>query len=173
MASDSDYMSFLNKANSQREAGNNQPHTESSAPSQYIRTKTVEPDAAVPSALKEVDAFYISETDEPFEPVVLKWEGAAQGTWPSSDQFASLIASTPSSNLSQAIERLSPSSFDPRGQYASVIKAVQAAAASDPTNADVNIYRVEIGHNRVEYWIVALDAAAGMIVGLKAKAIES
>jgi hypothetical protein len=84
MASDSDYMAFLNKADSQREAGTSQPHTESSEPSQQIRTKTGEPGAAVPSALKEVDAFYISETDEPFEPVVLKWEGAAQGSWPSS-----------------------------------------------------------------------------------------
>jgi hypothetical protein len=85
------------------------------------------------------------------------------------DQFSSLIASTPPSN----IETLSPSAVDPRGQYASVIKAVQTAAASAPTNADVKIYRVEVGHNRVEYWIVALDAAAGTIVGLKAKAIET
>jgi hypothetical protein len=37
----------------------------------------------------------------------------------------------------------------------------------------VNIYRVEVGHNRVEYWIVALNAAARTIVGMKAKAIES
>jgi hypothetical protein len=84
MASDSDYMAFLNKANSQREAGSGQPHTESSAPSQQIRTQSIEPGAAVPGALKEVDAFYTSETDEPFEPVVLKWDGAAQGTWPTS-----------------------------------------------------------------------------------------
>lgn len=83
MASDSDYMAFLNKANAQREAGSGQQaHTESSQ--QQTRTKTVEPGTTVPSALKEVDAFYISETDEPFEPVVLKWEGAGQGKWPSS-----------------------------------------------------------------------------------------
>lgn len=91
MASDSDYMAFLNKANSQREAGSGQPHTESSALSQQIRTKSIEPGAAVPGSLKEVEAFYTSETDEPFEPVVLKWEGAAQGTWPTSGMLPSFF----------------------------------------------------------------------------------
>lgn len=84
MASDADYMDFLNKANRQREAGSNQLSTESS---QQISTKTVEPGVAVPGVLKEVDAFYTSDTDEPFEPVLLKWDGASQKTWPSSGIF--------------------------------------------------------------------------------------
>lgn len=51
-----------------------------------------------------------------------------------------------------------------------------ASASSSDVNeseVDVKIYRVEVGHTRVEYWIVALDAAEGKIVGLRAKAIES
>lgn len=98
MASDSDYMDFLNKANAQRDAGSGQQaNTESSAPSQKAITKTVEQGTTVPSALKEVDAYYISETDEPFEPVVLKWEGASQGKWPSSGiaSFFSSFCFTP------------------------------------------------------------------------------
>jgi hypothetical protein len=82
MASDSDYMAFLDKANRQRDAGNSQAHTESSAPSKHIRTETVETGVKVPDVLKKVDTFYVSETDEPFEPVALKWEGASKGVWP-------------------------------------------------------------------------------------------
>lgn len=59
-----------------------------------------------------------------------------------------------------------------------MIKAVRAAvAASDSkvneSDVEVKIYRVEVGHSRVEYWVIALDGAEEKIVGLRAKAIES
>lgn len=90
------------------------------------------------------------------------------------DEFASLIAS----GSKPDIETLSEKSFDPRNQYSSVIKAVRAAvAASDSkvseSDVEVKVYRVEVGHSRVEYWVIALDGAEGKIVGLRAKAIES
>ncbi|KAH8706006.1 hypothetical protein BGW36DRAFT_422529 [Talaromyces proteolyticus] len=181
MASDSDYMDFLNKANQQRDAGIDKPQAESTAPSsQQVRTRTVETSAKVPDVLKKVDSFYISETDEPFEPVALEWEGASRGKWPTPDQFASLITTSKSaaSDISQSIETLPPSSFDPRDQYSSVIGTVrEAAAASDPnvdeSEIDVKVYRVEVGHNRIEYWVVALSATNGNIVGFRAKAVES
>jgi hypothetical protein len=79
MASDSDYMAFLDKANAQRDAAaSNQGHQ----PSKQIRTETVETGVRVPDALKRVDTYYVSETDEPFEPVALRWEGAVRGIWP-------------------------------------------------------------------------------------------
>lgn len=90
------------------------------------------------------------------------------------DEFASLIAS----GSKPDIETLSEKSFDPRSQYSDVIKAVRAAvAASDSkvneSDVEVKVYRVEVGHSRVEYWVIALDGAEGKIVGLRAKAIES
>lgn len=77
--SDSNYLSFLEKANADLNA--EQPHTESQSQSQ---TKTLDADAQIPASLTSVDAYYISDADEPFEPVVLRWDGAADGTWPDS-----------------------------------------------------------------------------------------
>lgn len=189
-------MAFLDKANKQRDAGRDEAHTEDSTqPSNQVRTETVESGVKVPEQLKKVDAYYVSETDEPFEPVALSWKGASSGKWPGNglfsllscrhfwsmltrfvivDEFTSLIAS--GSKLD--IETLSEKSFDPRSQYSEVIKAVRAAvAASDSkineSDVEVKVYRVEVGHSRVEYWVVALDGVEGKIVGLRAKAIES
>ncbi|KAF5015090.1 hypothetical protein F66182_13700, partial [Fusarium sp. NRRL 66182] len=133
MASDSDYMSFLDKANKQRDAGKDEAHTEDSAQqSKQVRTETVEKGVKVPEQLKKIDAVLY--------------------------EFASLIAS----GSKPDIETLSEKSFDPRSQYSSVIKAVRAAvAASDSkvseSDVEVKVYRVEVGHSRVEYWVIALD----------------
>lgn len=91
MASDSDYMSFLDKANKQRDAGKDEAHTEDSAQqSKQVRTETVEKGVKVPEQLKKIDAFYVSETDEPFEPVALSWKGASSGKWPGNGLFSLL-----------------------------------------------------------------------------------
>lgn len=74
-------MAFLDKANRQRDAGSDQVSTEETSP-QQLRTETVGSGVAVPDVLKTVDAFYVSDTDEPFEPVALKWAGASKGEWP-------------------------------------------------------------------------------------------
>lgn len=76
MASDDAYMSFLDKAN-QDVSGD---QTQKGA---TVKTETVHSSLSVPKALQSVDAYYVSETDEPFEPVALKWDGAAKGSWPS------------------------------------------------------------------------------------------
>lgn len=78
MSSDDAYMSFLDKVNADLNAGR--------VPQQgadTVRTETVGADVQVPRALQSVNAYYISDTDEPFEPVTLKWEGASRGDWPS------------------------------------------------------------------------------------------
>ncbi|KAL4943485.1 hypothetical protein BDV06DRAFT_210983 [Aspergillus oleicola] len=171
MSSDNAYMSFLDKANSDLDAGRSQQTTQSSG---GARTETVDINVKVPTPLTSVDAFYISDADEPFEPVALRWEGAAKGKWPDSSSFSKLIS--PEKDLSSSVETLSPSSFDPKNQYASVLKAVRAAAVQgsggDEGSVDVKVYRVETGSSRVEYWVVALDGE-GLLVGLRAKAIES
>lgn len=78
MSSDA-YLSFLEKANSDLRAGQ-QPQTQTQT--QQARTETVDVNAQIPASLASVDAYYVSETDEPFEPVVLRFEGAKRGDWP-------------------------------------------------------------------------------------------
>ncbi|KAJ5273336.1 hypothetical protein N7478_008461 [Penicillium angulare] len=162
MASDDAYMDFLNKANADKDAGAGQ------APAQGTQTKTVDTSFKLPASLKDVDIYYVSDADEPFEPVLLRWEGAAKGEWPSADAFSSLIS--PNKDISQGISTLSHSSFDPKNQYSEAVEAVRAAAS----NSDIKVYRVEITSTKLEYFLVALDESeGGRVIGLKAKAVES
>ncbi|OJJ01500.1 hypothetical protein ASPVEDRAFT_52429 [Aspergillus versicolor CBS 583.65] len=172
MSSDDAYMSFLNKANADLDNGRSQPAAQQSS---AARTETVDVNVKVPTPLTSVDAYYVSDTDEPFEPVALKWDGARKGAWPDASHFSKLISTD--TDLSSSIETLSATSFDPKNQYASALKAVRAAAAQgsggDESAVEVKVYRVETGKSRVEYYVTALDAEGGLIVGLRAKAIES
>ena len=90
MSSDDAYMSFLNKANADLSAGQQQQQSQpQSQGTSTARTQTVDANNQnqIPASLQSVDAYYISETDEPFEPVVLGWEGAKEGVWPSHCMF--------------------------------------------------------------------------------------
>ena len=99
------------------------------------------------------------------------------------DQFASLVTgSSPStsvatSELSRSIETLSASAFDPKNRYAAVLRAVRASSSASDTvsesDVDIKVYRMELSSSRVQYWILALDAEEGSIIGLRAKAVES
>jgi hypothetical protein len=66
MSSDQEYANFLEKANQDTGSSSNEVKT-----SGFARTKAV--DSAVPKSLESVDAYYQSDTDEPFEPVALKY----------------------------------------------------------------------------------------------------
>ena len=70
MASDEDYSAFLDKANEDPNKGI--AKTQSSRGK--VQLKAVDQGADVPAVLKKVtkDAFYVSDADEPFEPVCLK-----------------------------------------------------------------------------------------------------
>ncbi|PTU19441.1 hypothetical protein P175DRAFT_0533878 [Aspergillus ochraceoroseus IBT 24754] len=172
MSSDDAYMSFLDKANADLNSGRVQATSQSSS---AVRTETVDMGVQVPPPLTSVDAYYVSETDEPFEPVVLKWGGASRGVWPDASHLSNLIA--PGSDLASSIETLSPASFDPKNHYPSAFRAVRAAAVQgsemDESGVDVKVYRLEVGTSRVEYYLLALDGKGGLVVGLRAKAIES
>ena len=65
--SDGAYSSFLDQAN--QDTGASKPSTKSKS----AATKAVDTD--VPATLQELDQYYTSESDEPFEPVSLKWSG--------------------------------------------------------------------------------------------------
>ncbi|KAJ5463974.1 hypothetical protein N7475_007109 [Penicillium sp. IBT 31633x] len=170
MSSDDAYMSFLDKANADVSGGQAPQGTDT------VQTETVHSSLSVPKPLQSVDAYYTSDTDEPFEPVALKWDGAAKGAWPSADQLSSLIS--PNTDLSKSISILSPSSFDPNNQYSSALDAVRAAAVEKDSGADqsaveLKVYRVEQTSTKIEYWVLALHAPESRLVGLRAKAVES
>ncbi|EPS28233.1 hypothetical protein PDE_03179 [Penicillium oxalicum 114-2] len=172
MSSDDAYMSFLDKANADLNAG--QPQRQGT--SDTARTETVDANTQVPAPLQSVDVYYVSDADEPFEPVALRWAGASKGDWPNAEQFSRLIS--PDADLSKSISTLSPSSFDPKDQYSSVLHAVRSAAVekdsdADQSNVEVKIYRVELTSTKLEYWVVALDGVEGRVVGLRAKSFES
>lgn len=65
MSSDQDYLAFLEKANQDTGSPANKD-------SGFAQTKAV--DASVPGPLKNIDAFYMSESDEPFEPVAISYK---------------------------------------------------------------------------------------------------
>lgn len=71
MSGDDAYTSFLDKANADLDAGRQQQAGSSAATA--TRASAVDADEPVPAALAGVEAFYVSETDEPFEPVVMRW----------------------------------------------------------------------------------------------------
>lgn len=64
--SDSDYAAFLDKANQDTGSATAQS-------SKKVGTKSV--NTAVPKALEQVEEYYTSDADEPFEPVALEFDG--------------------------------------------------------------------------------------------------
>lgn len=79
MSSDADYMAFLDKVNAQRDGAQQAGYSTSTS---KISTETVHTGVSVPHSLQSISANFISETDELFEPVVLKWDRAKMGIWP-------------------------------------------------------------------------------------------
>ena len=67
MSSDEAYSSFLERANQDTGTSSTSTKTSSAA------TKTVDTD--VPAPLQTIEQYYVSEADEPFVPVSLKWTG--------------------------------------------------------------------------------------------------
>lgn len=68
MSSDEAYGSFLERANQDTGASK-----EDSSSTAAINTKSVDTD--VPQQLQNIEQYYTSEVDEPFEPVSLSWDG--------------------------------------------------------------------------------------------------
>ena len=85
--SDDAYSSFLDKAS--QDTGASKASTQSKTAS----TKAV--DTEVPATLQGVEQYYVSEADEPFEPVSLKWEGRnmpSESMRPTTDSFGGGLA---------------------------------------------------------------------------------
>jgi hypothetical protein len=76
MASDEDYLAFLDKANKDPSEG-----VAKSASSQRQEFKATDSGAQVPAILESAikGAYYSSDADEPFLPVCLKWDEGGKG----------------------------------------------------------------------------------------------
>lgn len=72
MATDGDYMDFLNKANEDPSTGS----AKAQSLPKNMELKAADEGVDVPPALVTAtrDAFYVSDSDEPFVPVSLAWE---------------------------------------------------------------------------------------------------
>ncbi|XXG97214.1 glucose repression mediator protein [Hypoxylon texense] len=166
MASDEDYMAFLDKANRDPSEGYSKP--QSSSQQEF---KATDDGAQIPAAIQEAiqGTFYSSDTDEPFVPVYLAWNESGKGL-PDEEEFASLIHHPDPSYADIGI--LDPAEWDPRGQYSStILDAVRKAGKGN----DVRVYRVSKGGVKAEYWVVTTEGkgAKAKLVGAKALAVES
>ncbi|KAI4215768.1 MAG: hypothetical protein LQ351_001755 [Letrouitia transgressa] len=150
MSSDDAYSAFLDKAN--QDSGGSERFTESQS---SLRATSTE----VPKQLQQVEKYFSSETDEPFEPVSFKWEGK---DLPSESEFQDLV------EHDSEVSILDVKEFDPHGHYGDVVQAVE-----DSGNGKARVFRVAHGRTRVSYYVVVLDKDKGRVVGMKAKSVES
>ncbi|KAI0555967.1 hypothetical protein F4679DRAFT_520529 [Xylaria curta] len=165
MASDEDYMAFLDKANKDPNEG--QAKSQSKGKEGF---KATDDGAQIPAAIQNAtkDAFYVSDADEPFVPVYLAWDEGGKGL-PDEEEFATLIHHPDPSKAE--IEIQDPTDWDTQGQYAGIIDAVTKAGKGN----DVRVYRVVKGGVKVEYWVVTTEGKGkdAKLVGAKALAVES
>lgn len=70
MSSDAEYAAFLDKANEDVK-----PAAQQDVGKTGYGTKSV--NTAVPKALESVEEYYVSDADEPFEPVALEFDGSS------------------------------------------------------------------------------------------------
>lgn len=159
MSNDDDYMAFLNKAN--QDTGGDATTTTQAKTS----FKTKDQDSQVPREIRDVvkNAVYVSDADEPFEEVSLKWQG--DNGLPTESEFAKLI-NHPSPDSAE-ITILDPTDWDSRGQYTNVVDAVRGATQGN----DVRVYQITRDSTRTEYWV--LSHIGGKLVGAKALSVES
>lgn len=173
MASDSDYLAFLDKANGGAGAG-------ASAKATCAR-KTAAVNTAVPAALQQVDAYYQSDADEPFEPVSLQWDRdslPSAGMASSSNFSPSLSLDTQHSRFAEqlgallqhsgAVSAEDEAAFDPRHAYRPLLDAVRRAG-----DGGLAVFRLHHSATRAEYFLLSLDRPARRLVGLSALAVES
>ncbi|KAL6801818.1 hypothetical protein J3E68DRAFT_394457 [Trichoderma sp. SZMC 28012] len=167
MASDEDYMAFLNKANQDADEGRAAAQSSRGGAGQQRAFKTTDEGSELPKSIAEVcrDAFYVSEADEPFKGVSLKWKG--EGGLPDEVEFAKLINHWDAENAQ--IDIMDPVDWDSQGEYGNVIDAVREATKGN----DVRVYRVARDLTRAEYFVISRDDEGGRIVGVKALGIES
>jgi len=151
MSSDADYAAFLDRANHDRGACAEGMDTWKKS----VGTKRV--NTGVPKALEQVEEYYTSEADEPFEPVALRFD---DGPRVSADAMKELLGGEPE------VEQVQRERFET--QYPKVVEAVKKAG-----KGEVTVFRARLDATRTEYYVVAVDVEQRRLVGLKALSVES
>ena len=151
MASDSDYTAFLERANEPSSAA-----AQTSAPSSGAGTQSLA--AAAPAALVHAakDRFYTSESDEEFTALA----------FPCAVLDERAVAAAAASAHESEVQELSVRDFDPRGEYADLVRRV-----GEVSGGAARVFRVQQGRSGCEYWIVAQQEERA--VGVKVKAVET
>lgn len=186
MASDEDYMAFLNKANQDPSEGVAAP---AQAPGQgqegRARLRTTQQGVEVPAPLARLvgkgDAFYVSDADEPFEAVALGWDEAGKGL-PDEGRHFSFFFLPPFSlfigilkrrwltfvgwgteELAGLIQHWDPKNaevgiMDPADwdRNGQYVEVIDAVREAGQGN-DVRVYRLALGGVRVEYWVLTTE----------------
>ena len=88
MSTDAEYEAFLERAN--QDASNNVSSKQKTVTaSQSTSSHLLTVNTAVPTALQDVEEYYMSDADEPFEPVSLKW---SEKSFPSVGEYLRRIS---------------------------------------------------------------------------------
>ncbi|KAH8599353.1 hypothetical protein B0O99DRAFT_649936 [Bisporella sp. PMI_857] len=164
MASDEDYAAFLERAN--QDPGEGFVKSDAATKKKGFELRATD-QGEVPAVLrskKVVDAFYVSDSDEPFEPVSLALPSDTK-TLPDEVAFAKLVDHP--EPTSAGVEILDIGEWDAHGQYKDVVDATREATEG----SDVRVYRVRRDGARVEYWVVGVKD--GRLLGVRTLAIES
>ncbi|KAH6618611.1 hypothetical protein C7974DRAFT_400487 [Boeremia exigua] len=148
MSSDAAYAAFLDKANQ-----DSAPAEQQSADTKSYGSKSV--NTAVPKALEAVEEYYVSDADEPFEPVALEYKGDSL----SAGDLGKLLGK-------DGVQDVGAEGFEK--QYKSVVDAVKKAG-----NGEVKAFKVDLEGARAEYFVLSVDREGGRVVGLKALSVES
>ncbi|KAI9055840.1 hypothetical protein LZ554_000779 [Drepanopeziza brunnea f. sp. 'monogermtubi'] len=167
MATEDEYMSFLDKAN--RDPGEGVAEGKSEGGGTEVKgLKAADEAGEVPEAIRRVlgknESFYVSDADEPFVGVALKLGKGEEGL-PDEATFAKLVQHPRPDEAD--VQIMDIGEWDPRGQYKDVVDATREAARG----GDVRVYLIAMDGPRVEYWVVGVEG--GRLVGVKALAIES
>ncbi|KAI9852278.1 MAG: hypothetical protein M1824_002038 [Vezdaea acicularis] len=171
MASDAAYTAFLEQANSnsntQADPGE-QATTTTTTPSQtgtdaVSTMKSVDDGVVVPEGLKGITTTFISEGDEKFEPVALKWSG---GRLPNATQFCQLVCPD-TDQAGCPVKLLLVDQWDPKGQYADVVGLVEGYV-----RGEARVYEIVRGTRRV-FYVVGLGREGGAVLGVRALGVES
>jgi len=182
MGSDQEYMDFLAKANQDvGEGGTKDTAKGGLKPTDSSNSSGAVPEPLAKLAAADAQVIYVSDTDEPFEPVVLDWDQdrddgddgeGGRLLLPDEKEFARLIKHPDPE--SAEVEIMRPLEWDAQGQYAEVVEAVRRAGRGN----DVMVYRVARGGTRAEYWVVTMEEGEGKeakarVVGMRTLAVES
>ncbi|KAG5923250.1 hypothetical protein E4U42_005016 [Claviceps africana] len=162
MADDAEYAAFLDKANRDLSEGEALGKTHEARGTAVF--KATDAGTQAPEGIRKAcaDAVFVTEADEPFQEVSLKWDGDGL---PDQAEFANLIQHWDADAAEISI--LDPMDWDSQGRYVELVDAVREATMGN----DVRVYRVVRDKTRCEYWLVSREE--GRLVGAKALGVES